>query len=203
MQLIGMLDSPFVRRLAIEMRLNKIEFEHHEISVFRHMDDFGKINPLFKAPSFICDDGTVLMESSLILDYLWTVVAPEKALMPKGAARARALRIIGIGLAACEKAVQIEYERKRPDTIRYAPWMARITRQLHDALALLEPLAKAAKPWFLGEQISQADITAVVAWRFQQMVLKDAVLPQQYPHLETLCARAEALPEFIATQWQD
>ena len=203
MQLIGMLDSPFVRRVAIEMRLNKIPFEHHELSVFRHMPEFGKINPLFKAPSFICDDGTVLMESSLILDYLWTVVAPDKALMPKGPERARALRLIGIGLAACEKAVQIEYERKRPEAIRYAPWLSRVTAQLHDALALLEPEIAKAKPWVLGQAMSQADITIAVAWRFQHMVLKDVVSPGRYPRLEDFCARAETLPEFIATQWQD
>ena len=117
--------------------------------------------------------------------------------------RARALRLIGIGLAACEKAVQIEYERKRPEAIRYAPWLTRVTAQLHDALALLEPEIAKAKPWVLGQAISQADITIAVAWRFQQMVLKDVVNPGRYPHLEDFCARAEALPEFIATQWQD
>ena len=199
MQLIGMLDSPFVRRVAIELLINKIPFEHRSVSVFRHMDEFGKINPLFKAPSLICDDGEVLMDSSLILDYIWTVIAPGRALMPQGKDRQHALRLIGIGLVAAEKAVQIEYERKRPEHIRHLPWLERVTRQLHDALALLEPEVARASSWLFGEKISQADITIAIAWKFQEFVLKDVVAPGQYPQLASFSARAEALPEFLAT----
>jgi glutathione S-transferase len=199
MQLIGMLDSPFARRVAIELLINKIPFEHRSVSVFRQMDEFGEVNPLFKAPSLICDDGEVLMESSLILDYIWNVVAPEKALMPAGKARQHALRLIGIGLVAAEKAVQIEYERKRPEAIRHAPWMERINAQLHAALALLEPEVAKSDPWLFGQKISQADITVAIAWKFQDFVLKDVVTKGQYPALEQFSARAEALPEFLAT----
>ena len=199
MQLIGMLDSPFVRRVAIELLINKIPFEHRCISVFRQMDEFGKINPLFKAPSLICDDGEVLMESSLILDYIWNVVAPGKALMPEGKVRQHALRLIGIGLVAAEKAVQIEYERKRPEALRSSSWLTRITQQLHEAFGLLEVEVAKAAPWLFGNKISQADITIAIAWTFQNFVLGDLVAKGQYPQLEAFSARAEALPEFMAT----
>ncbi|PTT75208.1 glutathione S-transferase, partial [Pelomonas sp. HMWF004] len=45
MKLIGMLDSPFVRRVAISMRLLGLPFEHAAISVFRGFDQFQQINP--------------------------------------------------------------------------------------------------------------------------------------------------------------
>ncbi len=70
MILIGMRDSPYVRRVAISMKLMGLPYEHQLVSVFRHMDRFRAINPVIKAPSFICDDGTVLMDSTLILDYI-------------------------------------------------------------------------------------------------------------------------------------
>ncbi len=35
MQLIGMLDSPYVRRVAISLKLLGLPFEHRSISVFR------------------------------------------------------------------------------------------------------------------------------------------------------------------------
>ena len=69
MQLIGMLDSPYVRRTAISLRLLGQPFEHRSISVFRQFDAFAAINPVVKAPSLVCDDGEVLMDSGLILDY--------------------------------------------------------------------------------------------------------------------------------------
>ena len=88
MILIGMPDSPYVRRVAVSMKLMGLPFEHQQVSVFRHMDRFRAINPVIKAPSFICDDGTVLMDSTLILDYLEHCVAAGNGLMPPGASRA-------------------------------------------------------------------------------------------------------------------
>ena len=35
MQLIGMLDSPYVRRVAISLQLLGLPFEHRSVSVFR------------------------------------------------------------------------------------------------------------------------------------------------------------------------
>ena len=72
MKLIGMLDSPFVRRVAISMRLLGLPFEHAAISVFRGFDAFQQINPVVKAPTLICrdeDGGSVLMDSTLMLIY--------------------------------------------------------------------------------------------------------------------------------------
>ena len=57
MQLIGMLDSPYVRRVAIALIIAKTPFIHRPISLFRHVDQFSKLNPLLKAPTLITDDG--------------------------------------------------------------------------------------------------------------------------------------------------
>jgi glutathione S-transferase len=70
MQLIGMLDSPYVRRVAIVLITAKTPFIHRPISLFRHIDQFSKLNPLLKAPTLLTDDGVALMDSSVILDYL-------------------------------------------------------------------------------------------------------------------------------------
>ena len=112
MQLIGMLDSPYVRRVAISLRLLGIPFEHRSISVFSTFEQFRKINPVVKAPSLVCDDGEVLMDSTLILEYAEALAASNRSLMPTNLAeRQHALRAIGLALAACEKTVQIVYER--------------------------------------------------------------------------------------------
>ena len=46
MQLIGMLDSPYVRRVAISLQLLGLRFEHRPISVFNAFAQFEHINPL-------------------------------------------------------------------------------------------------------------------------------------------------------------
>src|SRR5690242_14128814 len=128
MLLIGMLDSPYVRRVAVSLKLMGVPFEHRAVSVFRHLDEFRKVNPVVKAPTLVCDDGTTLMDSTLIIDYLETCVAPAKALMPaRGPERQQALRLLGLTLAACEKCVQVVYEKeRRPAEKRHADWFDRV-----------------------------------------------------------------------------
>src|SRR4051794_13622682 len=110
MQLVGMLDSPFVRRAAISLRLLGLNFEHRSISVFSTFEQFRAINPVVKAPTLVCDGGTVLMDSTLIIDHAQAVVG--RSLFPADpAGRLRDLRLTGLSLAACEKTVQIVYER--------------------------------------------------------------------------------------------
>ena len=70
MQLIGMLNSPYVRRVAIALIIAKTPFIHRPISLFRHIDQFSKLNPLLKAPTLLTEDGVALMDSSVILNHL-------------------------------------------------------------------------------------------------------------------------------------
>lgn len=69
MKLYGMLDSPYVRRVAISLDCYGAPFEHHPLSVFSDFEAFARINPVVKAPTLVLEDGTVLMDSNLILDH--------------------------------------------------------------------------------------------------------------------------------------
>ena len=200
-KLIGMLDSPYVRRVAISLKLMNIPFEHEAVSVFRHFERFQSINPLVKAPTLVCDDGTVLMDSTLILDWAGTLVSREKRLMPLEADAYRAaLRNIGLGLAAMEKSVQIHYEEAlRPPEKQHKPWHDRVTAQMFTAYDVLEPVVANARPWLHGGEMMQPDITIAVAWRFTQFVLPGRVDPARYPALDAYSKRAEARPEYLAT----
>ncbi|HJU27368.1 MAG TPA: glutathione S-transferase family protein [Rhodanobacteraceae bacterium] len=199
MQLIGMLDSPYVRRTAISLRLLGIPFEHMPLSVFRDFDRVHAINPLVKVPTLVCDDGLVLVDSTLIIDYAESIA--NQRLMPAAAEQHRAaLRLIGVALAACEKSVQIFYERRRAADHRDAAWTSRIGGQLQSACKLLERELRddGESAWLFGEKPMQADITIAVAWGFAQLVAADVVLPADYPKLVAFGARAERLPEFQA-----
>lgn len=201
MVLIGMLDSPYVRRCAVSMKLMGVPFEHRSVSVFRHFDQFRAINPVVKAPSLICDDGAVLMDSTLIVDYLEHVVAPQKRLMPAdGRERQEALRLVGLAMAACEKCVQIVYEKEqRPADKRHEPWLARVTGQANAAFGELERAAAKAKPWLQGERFNAADVAVACAWRFGQHYDSAEVPAAKYSALVAHSKRAEDLPEFAST----
>jgi glutathione S-transferase len=201
MILIGMLDSPYVRRVAISLKLMGLAFEHRPLSVFRTYEEFRAINPVVKSPSFVCDDGTVLMDSTLILDYLEHCVAPARRLTPEGGdARREALRLIGLALAASEKCVQLFYEKgMRPEDKRHMPWIERVTQQAHEAFALLEKACAGKASWLQGERPNAADVAVAVAWRFSQIYTAAEMNAAKWPALVAYSARAEALPEFKST----
>ncbi|PLZ02588.1 glutathione S-transferase [Burkholderia sp. WAC0059] len=201
MQLIGMMDSPYVRRVAIAMHLLGLPFEHRPLSVFRHFDAFAQLNPVVKAPTFVDDDGTLLIDSTLILDYLDRKVEPARRLLPEQpAGRARALHLIGFALAAMEKTVQMVYESQlRPAERQHAPWFERVRAQMLTAYDVVDRQLAGCEGWLCEGRVTHADIAAAVAWRFTQYALPDAVEAGRYPALAALAARAEALPAFVAT----
>jgi len=205
MQLIGMLDSPYVRRVAISLQLLGLPFEHQSLSVFRTFAQFQQINPVVKAPTLVCDDGTVLMDSTLILEYAEALAAPGRSLVPREPAELQhTLRLVGLALAACEKAVQIIYERNlRPAEKRHEPWMQRVTGQLLAAFGALE--AELGQRPLAAEraQIDQAGITVAVAWWFTQQTLPGIVEATAHPALREFSERAETLPEFVAAPHGD
>jgi glutathione S-transferase len=203
MQLIGMLDSPYVRRVAISLQLLGVPFEHASVSVFRTFAKFQQINPVVKAPTLVCDDGTVLMDSTLIIEYAEALAGSRKGLMPTGLAeRQHALRVIGLALAACEKSVQIIYERQlRPPEKLHEPWVARVTGQLLAAYGALESEVGAKPLAVTSEAINQAGVSAAVAWHFTQQTIPEVVPAENYPALIGLSSKAEALPEFAAAPY--
>jgi glutathione S-transferase len=203
MLLLGMLDSPYVRRVAVSLQLLRIHFEHRPVSVFRAFEQFRAINPVVKAPTLVCDDGTVLMDSSLILEYA-QALAP-RSLMPRDLAALKTdLRVIGLGLAACDKSVQLIYEHHlRPPEKQHPPWIERVTAQILAAFTDLEtevgrrPLAADAV------QMTQAGVTTAIAWHFAQQMLPQVVPAVRFPVLATYSAQAESLAAFRAAPHGD
>ena len=89
MLLIGMFDSPFVRRVAVSMQLLDIGFEHANWSIGRDFERIRQHSALGRVPTLVLDDGEVLSESAAILDYLDDRVGPGRALLPSGGAARR------------------------------------------------------------------------------------------------------------------
>ncbi len=200
MRLIGMMDSPYVRRTAVALTAMEIPFRHAPISVFRGYAEFAAINPVVKAPTLLTDDGVVLMESGLILDFAERIARPGFSLLPADRATlARHQAVSGLALAACEKAVAIVYELNlRPAEKQHAPWIERVSGQLGAALGLLEAAVAAPRTgaFLFGPTLTRADIDVAVAWGFMTLMIPDRL--GERPALAAFAALAEARPEFCA-----
>jgi glutathione S-transferase len=199
MKLIGMLDSPYVRRVAICLKLLKLDFEHESISVFSTYEAFARINPVVKAPTLILDNGQSVMDSTVILQYVATLAAPDQRIFPSQPEHClRAARLTGLALAACEKSVQIVYERKlRPLDRQHEPWVERVTEQLLAAYRELEAELVSTPLPVEANHFGAADVTVAVAWNFTQMFLPEIVTRAVHPQLQAFSETAEKLPAFI------
>ncbi|MEM7465438.1 MAG: glutathione S-transferase [Pseudomonadota bacterium] len=140
MRLIGMLDSPYVRRVAICLEYLNVPFEHEPVSVLSTVEAFKKFNPVLKAPTLICDDGEVIMDSSLILQLVEANLSTSASLWPSDSLEFQHdIRAVSLALAACEKSVQIVYETNlRPKHAQHEPWLSRVRAQLSAAYVELE-----------------------------------------------------------------
>jgi glutathione S-transferase len=203
MLLVGQLDSPFVRRVAVSMTLLGRPFERDRSSVFSNFEDVSRINPLGRVPALVLDDGTVLLDSTAILDWLDSEVGSERALMPPpGPARIACWRLVALGLGANEMvAIVYEHLMRRADQ-RSANWIERCRGQIEGAVAVLDDAAGDAGPWLLGDRLTQADITVGTMLGFLPLVEPATGIkpPDEghWPHLKRLAERCEAEAAFVA-----
>jgi glutathione S-transferase len=208
MLLIGMFDSPYVRRVAVSLKLLGMSFTHADWSVGRDFERIRQYNPLGRVPTLVLDDGEVLMESAAILDHLDEKVGPERALLPAGGGERRtALRLMAIATGAADKTIAQLYESAfRPPEKRHEPWLARCRAQTHGALAELERYLQARRndeqevPWLIAERMTQADITCACVFTFISEALQLTPAAAPYPALRAHAARCETLPQFRETK---
>jgi glutathione S-transferase len=197
MFLIGQSDSPFVRRVAIAMRLYGIAYEHRPWSTFGDADKIAAYNPLRRVPTLVLDDGEALIESAMILDYLDDRVEPDRAMIARsGEARRRHLRICALAMGLGDKGVSLLYERVLRKDRQLELWIDRCTLQISGVLELLEKDRATVKtPYWFGETIGHADIAVACVLRFTGEA-HPALFDERYPALKAHSSRCEALPPF-------
>ena len=197
MFLIGQYDSPFVRRVAIALRLFGLAFEHKPWSTFGDADKIAPHNPLRRVPTLVLDDGEALIESMIILDYLDELVGSDKAMLPhSGAERRKHLRICALASGLGDKAVSLLYERVlRKEQL--ALWVERCQAQIGDVLGVLEAeRAKVTTPYWLGMRIGHADVAVACVVRFTREAHPQLFDASRYPALSAHAERCEALAPF-------
>ncbi len=203
MKLIGQFDSPFVRRVGIAMGFYGVKFEHVPWSVFRDAELIARYNPLRRVPTLVLDDGRVLTETLVCLDFLDDRVATERGsnsedlLLPRsGPLRSEGLRLSALAGGVSDKAVSLAYERVVRESQSIA-WVERCTKQVRESLSLLELERSRCKTQFLlGERISHADIALTCAYTFVTSAHPGFVDPTDVPALAAHAEHCERKVEF-------
>ena len=195
MILIGQYDSPFVRRVGIALTLYGMAFEHRPWSSFGDADQLRAFNPLTRVPTLILDDGFVLIDSHIILDYLDGLV--DQPLFPRAEpARHRVLKVAAMACGLADKAVSLFYEWAMHSTVS-AAFDARCRSQIHAVLHVLEDdLANRPGPYWFGDQMGHADIAVACALRFLREAHPGVMAELDFPTLIGFADRLEQTAVF-------
>ena len=196
MILVGQYDSPYVRRVAVTLGILGFAFEHDTRSVFGDFDSMRTVNPLGRIPSLILSDGTTLIDSAAILDWLDQAVGPARALLPLGGpSRQQALQRIALATGTIDKVMAAGYERLiRPEPYRWPDWIVRCRTQAEGGIAAL-----AALSWPADTPLDQTWITTACMMRYVRLADPDLLPVGRHPALDALSQRCEALAPFQAT----
>jgi len=196
MKLVGMFDSPYVRRVAISMRLLDLPFEHLDWSIGKDQDQIKQLNPAGEVPVLVLDNGEVITESLAITDYLDDLVGPERALTPPtGEPRRQVMRATVLGIALANKARLQMYELLfRPKELRHPPLSKRLNSQMHAVAQTIDAMcATKATPYLFGDRITQADISLGCAVTY---AMETVGLEPPLPALRAHAAKLAELPVF-------
>lgn len=203
MKLIGNYLSPYTRRVAISLTALDMPFELELLTPFKKPEVVREHNPMVRIPTLVLDDGEALFESHVILDALDQLVGPERCLTPSGGKERRnVMKVTAVGTACMDKAQWAFYEgRFHPPEKVHQPWIDHNEAQVIGGLSHLDALADAAgnDGWIAGtERISQADITAAVAYSFVEAVRPNLEMADSVPHLARFTERCEDMEIFRA-----
>jgi glutathione S-transferase len=198
--LYGRHASPFVRRVAVTMRLYGIAYRHVPLMPFGpDKAELAKFNPIARVPALQLGDSEMLIDSAAILDHLDQLAGPDRALTPAaGPARRRVLTLLAVAHGANEKLVAALYERHfRPREAQHPPWLALCDKQVRDGFGWLNETF--AGPWLTGAEMTQADITVAAFWLFGRAKRPHFFAKLACQALDDLAERLQATAEFQAT----
>lgn len=190
--------SPYVRKVLIAA---------HEIGVIDQIElvptlawspdtDLPNDNPLGKVPALILDDGQVLFDSPVIVDYLDSL-HPGPKLTPAAGPETwaqRRLHALGDGILDAAVAVRIE-QAIRPQQFQWQGWVDRQVAAIDRSLNVLETECVA---W--GDRFGAGQIAVVTALCYLDFRLRFVDWKSTHPRLAAWAAGQAARPSVVATE---
>jgi glutathione S-transferase len=119
--------SPFARKVriaAIELGLiDRIEFMPTTVAPAQANDDYMRITPLKKLPVLILDNGDVILDSYVIVEYLDELAGGNKLIPASGPARWNAKSEHSMLQGMLDSMLLCRYEAMvRPEALRWQGW---------------------------------------------------------------------------------
>ncbi|ALI00915.1 glutathione S-transferase [Pseudomonas sp. FW306-02-F02-AA] len=192
--------SPYVRKVMVLLhetgQLDRVALQHSQLTPVSPDAALNQDNPLGKIPALRLDDGNVLYDSRVILEYLDQQHVGNPLIPREGTARWRRLTLAALADGIMDAAVLIRYELAlRAPEKHWDQWLDAQRDKIRRALAVLEADA-------IAELTSHFDVAAIsVACALGYLDLRhpDLEWRKSNPQLSAWYAEVSQRPSMLAT----
>ena len=199
MKLIGSLTSPYVRKVRIVFLEKKVDVDHILENVWSPDTKIGQTNPLGKVPCLVLDDGGVIYDSRVIVEYADSLSPVSKLIPSETRDRATVKTWEALSDGIMDAGILARLERTlRPPEQQSNAWVDRQMGKVEMALRQMsEQLGE--NTWCHGNQLTLADIAVGCAVAYLGFRFPEVPWQTQYPNLDRLYQKLMQRPSFIDT----
>ena len=176
--------SPFARKVriaAIELGLiDKIELIPTTLAPAQPNEEYSRLNPVKKLPALITDNGEVIVDSYVIVEYLDDLAGGGKLIPASGALRWRVKSDHSLLQGMLDSMLLCRYEQMvRPEPLRWQAWTDDHWKRAWAGMARFEN-----KPDVLSGPFNIAQIGLVCVLGYADFRFADCGWRKAYPKLD-------------------
>jgi glutathione S-transferase len=188
--------SPFVRKVVVTALETGQDSEIERVKTVTSDPALGADNPLQKIPAMILEDGTKLIDSKVICEYLDQRKGGK--LIPTGAKRWPVLVRQALCDGMLEAAILRRYESQRPDTLRSIEWDSKQKLKVDQGLASLERDVTG-----FGDAVDLGTLTAAITLDYLDFRFAHEAWREKHPKLATWHKGFSQRPSLLSTRPHD
>ncbi|GGC79223.1 glutathione S-transferase family protein [Undibacterium terreum] len=199
MKLIGSLASPYVRKVRIVMAEKKLDYALILENVWAPETTIQESNPLGKVPCLLMEDGLVMYDSRVIVEYLDTLTPVGKLIPANGRERAEVKCWEALADGIMDAAILVRLEKtQRAEAQQSDAWIA---RQMSKVSASLKSMSESLgeSPFCTGNHLTLADISVACALGWLAFRFPEIDWRTDYPNLAKLFDKLSERPSFKDT----
>jgi glutathione S-transferase len=199
MKLIGTLTSPYTRKVRVVLAEKRIDYELVIDAPYEGATGVPAYNPLGKVPVLVLDDDTTVFDSRVIVEYL-DHASPVGRLIPENTRhRIQVRRWEALADGCAEATAAIVVERRRPESMQSAQYVARQQAKIERALETMSG-DLGARNWCSGEFFNLSDIATACCLGFLDLRLPDLPWRRTHPNLARFAEKMAQRPSVRDTQ---
>ena len=198
MKLIIARPSPYARKVRVALIEKACDCEIIVDNPWLPDTRVTDANPLGKVPALLLDDGRVVHDSKVIIEYLETMGMSPVLIPAEPQQRVAHKQVEALADGVCDAVVLIALEGARPEDKRSNAWLERQRKKIAEGVSELARLL-AGKDWFTDSGFGLAEISTVCALDYIDFRYPDYQWRTQVPGLVGFHARLSGRPSFSTT----